>query len=183
MPARGVLRSIAVAALFAAGCSSAPYSSDLPLAPGDHAASSGVFRYRIPRGWVDASAESSAPRRVVMLLRADRRASIVAEQPVMDEHAMRTVHREGTCAVAAVLRDAAPGVEATGDMQEFEASGRSWCAWEGRQRSDGRAVRTAVAAAGRGVVEVRAVGPPGAARRDAEEVFQAQQAFLENLRW
>lgn len=118
-----------------------------------------------------------------MLLRADRSASIVAEELVMDEHAMRTVHQEGTCAVAAVLRDAAPGVEATGDMQEFEASGRSWCAWEGWQRSDGRAVRAAVAAAGRGVVEVRAVGPPGAARRDAEEVFQAQQAFLGNLRW
>lgn len=183
MPARGVLRSIAAAAFFAAGCSSAPYSSDLPLSPGEYPASSGAFRYRIPRGWVDASAESSASRRVVMLLRADRRASIVAEQLVMDERAMRTVDQEGTCAVAAVLRDASPGVEATGERQEFEASGRSWCAWEGRQRSDGRAVRTAVAAAGRGVMEVRAVGPPGAARRDAEEVFQAQQAFLENLRW
>jgi hypothetical protein len=118
-----------------------------------------------------------------MLLRADRRASIVAEQLVIDGRAMRTVDREGTCAVAAVLRDAAQGVEATGEMREFEASGRSWCAWEGRQRSDGRAVRSAVAAAGGGAVEVRAVGPPGGARRDAEEVFQAQQAFLENLRW
>jgi hypothetical protein len=93
------------------------------------------------------------------------------------------VREDGVCGVAALIRSVATGVTAPGTTEEFAVSGRTYCAWEGIQADDGRPVRVAVCVEGDRVYEIRAVGPSGAARPDAERVFRAQQKFLESLRW
>jgi len=179
VPVRSFLA--AGACLVLAACASPPYSSDLPLEPGERVSRDAAMRFRVPAGWIDAGGESADPRRVVWLVRSDYAASIAVQEIVLDSVARAVVARGDVCVLAGLVQDV--GGDAGAPPEAFTLDGRRYCAWEGMGGGGGKAVRVAVFAAGAKSYEVRAVAPAGGTRRGAEEVFRAQQKLLESLRW
>jgi hypothetical protein len=149
-------------------------------------ASDGQLRYRVPRGWVDASTDSQSVRSLAWLVRADYSATITIDAVHVNPDAQDLLGNDGLLQLAQLqmgLQTHASGVDVV-DAPALESQGdRTVCRYQVRSASTGDTRRTyVVGAAGRYyAITALVTRPRGTA--DVEKVFELQAALVRALEW
>ena len=170
----------------AGGCASPPYSSTSTVSPRVLVSRDGMLRYRLPMGWFDATADSQAVGHEVLLLRSDYAATIAVNEIRVDAQARRQIERGGLMQLAQLTMALAAGgtpVTLQQSPELFVLNGRQFCAYELVISGARDLLRVVLFDTGTKVYAVHALVPGEKSGATAEEVFTAQQDFLNDLRW
>jgi len=187
---QAVVRSSAAlclsAALFAAGCGSAPSTAVPPLLHQPYfLARDGAVRYRLPAGWFDATGESQGTDRAVFLVRGDYGGTLTVHEVHVDAAARRDLPQIGLLQIARMTASLESGSKSGMVVREPETlriNGREGYVYE-VEYSSGDRVRTILVDTGERLYAVAALVNGGATGAATWDIFAAQQAFVAALRW
>lgn len=175
-----------LAAVLLAGCSTtAPYVSDSLLYPRYFPSRDGALQFRVPAGWLDASADSQAHGTVVWLVRGDYAATMSVMEVRLDENARRELNRGGLLQLArltALLADGSQGGVIEQEPGDYVINGTECCSFAVRTASRDL-LRTLLLKNGSRVYSVSALKPVREGLAPAADVFDVQDAFARTLHW
>jgi hypothetical protein len=168
------------------GCSSAS-----PLAVNefrsDYAvAADRTLQYRVPLGWLDASADSQAVGHVVWLVRNDYGASIAVDRLYLNDDARAALAGNGLLELAGLqigLVSSSMPVEVTEQPVLRRVNGKKLCVYSLRMTPGGDVKRTILVSAGSALYAVHAFVAAQNGANDAEKVHALQGSFVTLLRW
>ena len=175
----------AVAALWT-GCSGLPSVSPSLLQPAASVARDGAFHYRVPIGWVDATADSQAVGHAVWLLRNDYGATIAVSEIHLDADARNTLRAEGIMHLARltmVLAAGAASYTVNQQPEPMQLNGRDACVFALTTLPAHDRLRAIVVDSGGKVYMITALVPPETERGVQNGVFAVQDAFASGIRW
>ncbi len=171
-----------------AGCSGVPsvsVSTSL-LQPSANLSRDGSFRYRVPVGWVDATADSQAAGHVVWLLRNDYGATIAVSEVHLDADARATMKTEGILQLARmsmVLAAGGTSYTVNQEPEQTQINGRSACMFAITTSASNDRLRGILVESGGRVYMITALVPGETQRGVQNDVFTVQDAFAAGIRW
>ena len=176
-----------VPALLWLGCAASPSVAPPGLfTNGVVRASDGQLRYRVPRGWVDASTDSQSVRSLAWLVRADYSATITIDAVHVNPDARDLLGNDGLLQLAQLqmgLQTHATGAEVV-DAPALEVQGdRTICRYQLRSPSSGDTRRTYVVGAAGRFYAITALVTRQRGAADVEKVFELQAALVRALEW
>jgi len=162
------------------GCASSPGVSDQLLSSEYHVSQSTFFRYRPPKGWLDATAEMQAVSGHIWLVSQDYVASIMLREVSLNEQAKQLLKEEGMLSVARLIMSLESN-QGTDNPASVKLGRTTFWTFQIPSPS-GDAFYVALFEAENRCFEVRA-GTRNEAGTSLQNLSATQLAFLSSLRW
>jgi hypothetical protein len=169
--------------LFSA-CTASRQTLEVSLSTEEYRSPGNFFYYRIPSGWIDATADLQSPSRHIWLLGEQHSTSIAVNEVFLEGDVKTLVESEGVTDVSELVYNLAKREQPAAGMREPSdlRVGELDCREFERYETPGDTLRVVLFLAGDRCFEVRAWK-----KADASLTFRdlssAQEAFLGSLRW
>lgn len=144
-----------------------------------------TLQYRIPHGWLDASADSQAVGHLVWLVRHDYRASISVDRVHLNDDARAALAGNGLLELAGLqigLASSSTPVEVMEQPVLKELNGKKACAYSLRMTPAGDIKRTVLVGTGSRLYAVHAYVAPQNGGDDNGRLRAIQEGFVMLLR-
>jgi hypothetical protein len=177
--------AIAALALVVVSSCTPPPLRETPAEAALHPSRDNAFRYQLPPGWFDVSADSAQNARVSWIVRSDYKGTIFVREVFLDEAAKKGLARGGLLAIAkltASLEAASKHGLLVQEPQSYGRTGIDACVYEVEERGDDR-VRTVLLNVGGSLYAVSALVDRKLPEEFARQIFDAHDAFVAGLRW
>lgn len=168
------------------GCSSPPHSSDVSFTAPVLVSKDGKLRYRVPRGWFDATAHPKAPPSGIWVVRNDFAASLTISRVEIDVLTQRELSDGGLLRVGELTMELATSSRLARVVEApviVHAGDREYCLYEIEEAATHDVLRVVLFASGEGVYEVKALASGGMSADERRNVSAVQRGFLQQLRW
>lgn len=169
-----------------AGCSGSPEASRDTGSREVHRSRDGLLQYVTPQGWFDATADSQAAGHAVWVIRNDYGSTLTIDEVRFDGAARSHVREQGLEPLARLLMTLPSGdrpVRALRAPETTERDGKVFCEYEVEVYETRDLLRVVLFRAGERVYSSTLVIPAAARDRGAEELREAQTAFLRSVAW
>ena len=175
-----------VTLVFWAGCSSTPEASRDATVPETHRSRDGRLQYVTPAGWFDATADSQAAGHAVWIIRNDYGATLTIDEVRFDAAAGAAVREGGLEPLARLLMTLPSGdrpVRALSGPEAFERNGKVYCGYRVEVYETRDMLRVVLFRADERVYSSTLVVPAAVRERGADQLLEAQTAFLGSVTW
>jgi len=188
MPAGIVLRSalFLIALVAWVGCSGTSDTSRDSSAREVHRSRDGRLQYATPPGWFDATADSQSAGHAVWIIRNDYGATLTIDEVRFDAAARAAVQQGGLEPLAQLLMTLPSGdrpVRTLSGPETFERNGKVYCGYEVEAYQTRDLLRVILFRANERVYSSTLVVPAAAREGGADQLIEAQHAFLGSVTW
>ncbi len=172
--------------LFLNACASTPRIVDSRFGTEVFSSRDGQLRYRLPVGWIDATADAPSADNLVWLVRDDYAAMLVLRQVTIDEATRRQISATGLGSLGDLLLSLSSSESGATIVKKPECSnlnGFSACTYEYVAGHPGDRVHIVLVDTGNRVFEVSTRAAASIPEESSQEIIGLQEAFVRNSEW
>jgi hypothetical protein len=171
--------------LLIASCSAPPPQRESVDAVPYFSSRDSVFRYRVPPGWFDATADAGQSNRVVLVVRGDYAGTISIREVYLDDAVRKGLNHGGLLSIArltASLEAASKRGMLVSEPRVYDLKGAEACSYELDERGEDR-VRTILLKVSGALYAVTALASLSLPESTRRQVFSSHDEFVGSLRW